>query len=81
MTQASLAARLGINRVTLNRQLANNPTIGYLHRLAEAIGCDVIDFFADEAKEEQSTRAVDLNGKSIEIDGVRYKLTRVEEQQ
>ncbi len=77
LTQASLARRMGINRVTLNRQLCNNPTVGYLQRLADAIGCKVVDFFTDEDA-GQPERA-ELNGKVMEIDGVRYRLTKVED--
>lgn len=77
LTQASLAGRMGINRVTLNRQLCNNPTVGYLQRLADAIGCKVSDFFADE--EAGHTEAISLDGETAEIGGVRYRLTKVED--
>lgn len=79
LTQVSLASRMGINRVTLNRQLSNNPTVTYLRRLAEAIGCDVVDFFADEVKESGSNGPIDLDGKIADIDGVKYRLSKVEE--
>lgn len=46
ITQIDLAERLGINRVSLNVTL-NNPNIklSTLDKLADAIGCDVAEFF------------------------------------
>lgn len=52
ITQTELAERMGINRVSLNVTL-NNPNIklSTLDKLADAIGCDVAEFFtpADKA--------------------------------
>ena len=47
ITQIALAERLGINRVSLNATL-NNPNIklSTLYKIADAIGCDVTEFFA-----------------------------------
>ena len=47
ITQIALAERLGINRVSLNATL-NNPNIklSTLDKIADAIGCDVTEFFA-----------------------------------
>ena len=46
ITQIALAERLGINRVSLNATL-NNPNIklSTLEKIADAIGCDVTEFF------------------------------------
>lgn len=46
ITQIDLAERMGINRVSLNVTL-NNPNIklSTLDKLADAIGCDVAEFF------------------------------------
>lgn len=46
ITQIALAERLGINRVSLNATL-NNPNIklSTLDKIADAIGCDVTEFF------------------------------------
>ena len=53
ITQIALAERLGINRVSLNATL-NNPNIklSTLDKIADAIGCDVTEFFtpADTAE-------------------------------
>ena len=47
ITQIALAERLGINRVSLNATL-NNPNIklSTLDKIADAIGCDVTEFFS-----------------------------------
>lgn len=46
ITQTELAEKMGINRVSLNVTL-NNPNIklSTLDKLADAIGCDVAEFF------------------------------------
>ena len=47
ITQIALAERLGINRVSLNATI-NNPNIklSTLDKIADAIGCDLTEFFA-----------------------------------
>ena len=49
ITQIALAERLGINRVSLNATL-NNPNIklSTLDKIADAIGCDVTEFFTPD---------------------------------
>ena len=46
ITQAELAKRLGVHRVALNSTL-NNPNIkiSTLEKIANAIGCEINDFF------------------------------------
>lgn len=77
LTQADVAARMGVSRIALVQQINGNPTVGSLKKMAEAIGCKVVDFFADEDA-GQPERA-ELNGKVMEIDGVRYRLSKVED--
>lgn len=46
ITQAELAEKLGINRMTLNQNLYRNTfSLGKLEEIADAIGCRVIDLF------------------------------------
>ena len=47
LTQNELADRLGINRVSLSRLLSdkNDMRISTLKKIADAIGCDVAEFF------------------------------------
>lgn len=42
------ADAMGVDRVTLSRTIANNPTVNSLRRLADAVGVPVWEFFADE---------------------------------
>lgn len=77
LTQADVAARMGVSRIALVQQINGNPTVGSLRKMAEAIGCKVSDFFADE--EAGHTEAISLDGETAEIGGVRYRLTKVED--
>ena len=56
ITQIALAERLGINRVSLNATL-NNPNIklSTLEKIADAIGCDVTEFFTPADTEDHNT--------------------------
>lgn len=46
MTQADLADKLGITRVTLNQNLYRNTfSLAKLEEIADAIGCRVVDLF------------------------------------
>ena len=54
LKQNELADRLGINRVSLSRLLSdkNDMRISTLKKIADAIGCDVSEFFTPETTEE-----------------------------
>ena len=56
ITQIALAERLGINRVSLNATL-NNPNIklSTLDKIADAIGCDVAEFFSPADTADHNT--------------------------
>lgn len=47
-TQEKVAEKMGITRVTLAQNLARNPTINTLQKIASVIGCTVGEFFKDE---------------------------------
>lgn len=51
LTQGELAERLGINRVSMSRLLSerNDMRISTAKKIAAAIGCDIAEFFQDEA--------------------------------
>ena len=55
--QIDLADRLGINRVSLSRLLSdkNDMRMSTIKKIADAIGCDVAEFFTPEEKEEHNT--------------------------
>ena len=48
-TIQEVAEKIGVNRVTLTLTLQGNPTYKKMKEIADAIGCDVMDFFKDEA--------------------------------
>ena len=47
-TQAKVAELLGLNTGAFSVMLRGNITINSMRRIADAIGCNVTDFFADE---------------------------------
>lgn len=57
LTQNELADRLGINRVSLSRLLSdkNDMRISTMKKIADAIGCDVTEFFTQSDKAEHNT--------------------------
>ena len=57
LKQNDLAERLGINRVSLCRLLSdkNDMRISTIKKIADAIGCDVSEFFTPEENEEHNT--------------------------
>ena len=57
LTQNELAERLGINRVSLSRLLSdkNDMRMSTIKKIADAIGCDVTEFFTKADTEEHNT--------------------------
>ena len=57
LTQNELAERLGINRVSLSRLLSdkNDMRISTIKKIADAIGCDVSEFFTPAETEGHNT--------------------------
>lgn len=47
-TQAKVAESLGMNTGNFSVMIRGNITVDNLRRIADAIGCSVTDFFADE---------------------------------
>lgn len=66
---------MGINRVTLTNMVSGNPTYNTMVRVAEAIGCSVVDFFADEREDEKITDFAAF----IRFNGVHYTADSLEE--
>ena len=56
-TIQAAADAMGVDRVTLSRTIANNPTINTLRRLSEAVGVPFWEFFADEIPTTPTTTA------------------------
>lgn len=45
MTIDEVARKMGITKGSLSAALSGNPTVSYLTRVANAIDCDIKDFF------------------------------------
>ena len=69
LKQNELAERLGINRVSLSRILSNknDMRISTIQKIADAIGCDVAEFFTPEDKEEHNTITCPHCGEKLVI--------------
>lgn len=48
LRQEDLARLLGVSRETLSKNINNNPTIGTLQKIAEALGVPLSELFTDE---------------------------------
>ena len=69
LTQNELAERLGINRVSLSRLLSdkNDMRVSTMKKIADAIGCDVSEFFTPEEKAEHNTITCPHCGEKLVI--------------
>ena len=67
--QNDLAERLGINRVSLSRLLSdkNDMRISTMKKIADAIGCDVAEFFAPADTEDNNTITCPHCGEKLVI--------------
>ena len=63
LTVKEVADLMGITSVGLSQHINGNPTIQVLERIAEAIGCDVGDFFNTSENQISCPHC----GKSINI--------------
>ena len=64
MTLKAVAKQMGIKPENLTRQLKANPSVGYLERIADILGCEVSDFFP---KRDTDTIKCPYCGKEISI--------------
>ena len=67
-TIEQVALKIGVSRVSLTQSLSKNPTVNTLQRVADAIGCRVVDFFADEVEPTNSTHAFHCPKCGAELD-------------
>lgn len=70
-TIQEVADKIGVNRVTLTLTLQGNPTYKKMKEIAEAIGCNVADFFKDEMQELEEQ---DKNTITCPKCGTRFKM-------
>lgn len=74
-TISLVAEKMGINRVTLTNMISGNPTYNTMSRVAEAIGCSVVDFFSDERTDDDKTDFAAF----IRYKGIHYTADSLEE--
>lgn len=69
LTQNELAERLGINRVSLSRLLSdkNDMRISTIRKIADAIGCDVAEFFTPAEKSDHNVITCPHCGEKLVI--------------
>ena len=69
LTQNELAERLRINRVSLSRLLSdkNDMRISTIKKIADAIGCDVSEFFKPEETKDHNTITCPHCGEKLVI--------------
>ena len=69
LKQNDLAERLGINRVSLSRLLSdkNDMRLSTIKKIADAIGCDVSEFFTPADKEGNNTITCPHCGEKLVI--------------
>ena len=69
LTQNELADRLGINRVSLSRLLSdkNDMRISTIKKIADAIGCDIAEFFTPEETTDHNTITCPHCGEKLVI--------------
>lgn len=69
LKQNDLAVRLGINRVSLSRLLSdkNDMRVSTIKKIADAIGCDVTEFFTPESTAEHNVITCPHCGEKLVI--------------
>ena len=69
LKQNDLADRLGINRVSLSRLLSdkNDMRLSTIKKIADAIGCDVAEFFTKADTEDHNTITCPHCGEKLVI--------------
>ena len=69
LKQNDLAERMGINRVSLSRLLSdkNDMRISTMKKIADAIGCDVSEFFAPAEPADHNTITCPHCGEKLVI--------------
>ncbi|MCQ2257854.1 MAG: helix-turn-helix domain-containing protein [Bacteroidaceae bacterium] len=70
LTITEVASRIGISRVTLMQNLQRNPTQKTLQRIAEAVGCEVADFYKEDESQDSVIGFVEINKKIHKVESV-----------
>ena len=69
-TIQQVADSIGLQRSSLANTIGGNPTVETLRKIAEAIGCNITEFFADESKKKNLTALVDYKGTLYRADNI-----------
>lgn len=78
-TIQDVAGMIGVNRVTLTNTISGNPTYRKMKQIADAIGCQVTDFFADEENKSDFASYIRYKGIHYTADTLDEFLKQVEE--
>lgn len=79
-TIQDVAKKIGVNRVTLTLTLQGNPTYKKLKEIADAIDCNIVDFFRDETNNSSTYKGEDNELTAlIQHKGDFYKASTIEE--
>ena len=57
-----VAERLGISSMAISARINNNPTISSLEEMANAVGCDITDFFYPDTTEADTATDAPQDG-------------------
>ena len=79
LTLTEVAKRMGISRVTLMQNLQRNPTQKTLQRIADAVGCDVSEFFKEEPYTSNVIGFVEINKEIHKVESLKDLKELVEE--
>lgn len=69
MSMEEMADKLGINRVSLSRNINGNPTVETLNKIAYVLGVNIRDLFAYDS-ESSISGFVKVNGQIYEVANV-----------
>lgn len=80
LTISEVAERMGVNKSTLSTTISHgNMLVDTLRRIAQAVGCSISEFFADEEMEKNKkesaskpdfTALIDLGGEMYRADSL-----------
>lgn len=69
LTMVEVARRMGVNKGTLSNTIRNeNMLVGTLRNIAQAVGCSISEFFADEETERNTAESQNKREFSALID-------------
>jgi len=74
-TIEQVAKKLGLQRGSLANMIGGNPTVETLQKIADAIGANRSEFFADEAGDKPVIQPEPLMQQTIEHGGKQLRIT------